>query len=282
MKVFFPAKLLLFGEYLVLVGGQALAMPLPKFGGYWKTNVPTDIALWKYLAFLESEPELSAQIVLKHFEEELIQGLRFESTIPIGYGLGSSACLVAAILKRYGRDSDIPNAEKQDLLALMESPFHGKSSGFDPLVIYMNQAVHINDEALLTTAIHQPLWQSQRPFLLDSGQGRQTSLLVQKFRQQMESEAYRNQIIHEAIPLSNSLIRALMDGNTQNFQTNIYAFSALQLALFADMIPDAVKDVWQSGLHAKTFALKLCGAGGGGFFLGFGDSPAAFETIPLT
>jgi mevalonate kinase len=36
------------------------------------------------------------------------------------------------------------------------------------------------------------------------------------------------------------------------------------------MIPQSFQDLWQQGLDEGHFALKLCGAGGGGFLLGMG------------
>jgi len=35
------------------------------------------------------------------------------------------------------------------------------------------------------------------------------------------------------------------------------------------MIPGPMTGVWEKGLADGTFALKLCGSGGGGFLLGY-------------
>jgi mevalonate kinase len=47
------------------------------------------------------------------------------------------------------------------------------------------------------------------------------------------------------------------------------ALSHLQFASFEEMIPPNIRAIWAHGLETREFALKLCGAGGGGFFLGY-------------
>ena len=36
-----------------------------------------------------------------------------------------------------------------------------------------------------------------------------------------------------------------------------------------EMIPDSLKEIWNEGLKLDSFYMKLCGSGGGGFFLVF-------------
>ena len=73
-------------------------------------------------------------------------GLYFDSSIPQGYGVGSSGALVAAIYDKYASDkiTVLENLTRDKLLKLksifsmMESFFHGKSSGLDPLNSYLS------------------------------------------------------------------------------------------------------------------------------------------------
>ncbi len=87
----FPAKVLLFGEYTVLNGGTAFAIPFSRFSGSWKTDIAGagPMAFLRYL--LELDNVISPK-VLKAIEENWV----FESNIPIGYGVGSSGALTAA------------------------------------------------------------------------------------------------------------------------------------------------------------------------------------------
>jgi mevalonate kinase len=69
----------------------------------------------------------------------------FDSSIPQGYGVGSSGALVAAIYDKYAQNkiTVLENLTREKLLELkiffsqMES-FHGKSSGLDPLNSYLS------------------------------------------------------------------------------------------------------------------------------------------------
>jgi mevalonate kinase len=45
--------------------------------------------------------------------------------------------------------------------------------------------------------------------------------------------------------------------------------SRLQLEAFQEMIPSKLRQVWETGLNERQFAIKLCGAGGGGYFIGY-------------
>ena len=64
----------------------------------------------------------------------------FDSSIPQGYGIGSSGALVASIYDQYALDkiTVLENLTKEKLqhlktvFAAMESFFHGKSSGLRP------------------------------------------------------------------------------------------------------------------------------------------------------
>ena len=38
------------------------------------------------------------------------------------------------------------------------------------------------------------------------------------------------------------------------------------------MIPKLYREIWKKGLEDKTYFLKLCGAGGGGFLMGITPS----------
>ena len=63
----------------------------------------------------------------------------FDSSIPQGYGVGSSGALVAAIYDQYALNkiTVLENLTKDKLVQLKQSLqqwnlFHGKSSGLDP------------------------------------------------------------------------------------------------------------------------------------------------------
>ena len=87
-------------------------------------------------------------------KKDIEKGLYFDSSIPQGYGVGSSGALVAAIYDKYASDkiTVLENLTREKLLKLktifsrMESFFHGKSSGLDPLNSYLSLPILINSK----------------------------------------------------------------------------------------------------------------------------------------
>jgi mevalonate kinase len=71
---------------------------------------------------------------LAELKNDVETGMYFDSSIPQGYGVGSSGALVAAIYDRYAQDkiTVLENLTREKLLQLknifsqMESFFHGK------------------------------------------------------------------------------------------------------------------------------------------------------------
>src|SRR5690606_11283950 len=92
--------------------------------------------------------QLNCQFDITSFEFDISQGLFFDSTIPQGYGVGSSGALVAAIFDRYEQENhstlDINKLKK--IFSQMEYHFHGASSGVDPLISYLNSPILIRNK----------------------------------------------------------------------------------------------------------------------------------------
>ncbi len=272
----YPSKLLLFGEHTVLTGSKALAVPFSLFKGQWRRN-NTDHSLQqdlpRLLHFLESKQqtgELPFSISLSAFKEDLSKGWYFESTIPQGYGVGSSGALCAAIYDKYAekREDHQLNLLKKKL-AFLESFFHGQSSGTDPLIIYLNAPLLIDESknSLPVQPERQSISGNYRYFLMDTGIKRLTAPYVQSFLQQYQSENYQRQIDKELSPLINKAIDSFLLGNDEKVFLFTKKISEQQFVLFKKMIPDSFIDRWEKSLSIPSVAVKLCGAGGGGFLL---------------
>lgn len=285
----FPAKLLLFGEHTVLKGSQALAIPFPAFKGFWafvtqkndraqkQQSLPQLLA---YLKNLKGKNELEAPLQLHSLERDLQKGLYFESNIPTGYGLGSSGALCAAIYHRYVGDKkneEFTVLKKQ--LAQIESFFHGSSSGIDPLIIFLNQAVLIaQDKKITTTAFDktdEPL--SYTYFILDTGISRQTAPFVNVFLEKCHSVTFYNRLQSELNPYTNAAIKNILAGKNKDVFNWMHRISEFQLQYFREMIPSDFIEVWKKGIDRSDFKLKLCGAGGGGFLLGMYEKNSEAE-----
>lgn len=285
----FFAKLLLFGEHTVLQGSPALALPFTRFSGAWRFAPASEAAslqqsLPKWLVYLQNLQQngtLLADLDLDLFAQDLVAGIYFASNIPTGYGTGSSGALCAALYTRYAREqsskkdsSGFPALKK--VLAQLESFFHGASSGTDPLICYLNHAVLLQPDGRIER-IDVPAWPTStsiRFFLLDTGLARSTEPLVQWFMACCKEPDFLAHIRQIHVPLTAKAIELFLEGNWEELLVIFQKISEAQWADFQTMIPAGFAEVWQKGLQTRQFALKLCGAGGGGFLLGMAGNEA--------
>ncbi|MBN2238072.1 MAG: hypothetical protein JW729_10965, partial [Bacteroidales bacterium] len=159
----------------------------------------------------------------------------------------------------------------KSIFAQMESYFHGKSSGLDPLNCYIQYPLLIkNSSEIKTVGIPRNKFDKNGAiFLINSGKPGKTAPLVNHFLESYKDADYKNAIDNELIPLNNTLITTLLEGNGTEFFNLLDKLSNFQLQYFDRMIPDAIRDLWKEGVESKLYSLKLCGSGGGGFMLGF-------------
>ena len=108
----FYSKILLFGEYGIIKDSRGLSIPYNFFKGALKTADPLKGAaresnenLRRFATYLEtvSREFPDTGFDLDRLRDDLDAGLYFDSSIPQGYGVGSSGALVAAIYDRYAR-----------------------------------------------------------------------------------------------------------------------------------------------------------------------------------
>jgi len=266
---YYPAKLLLFGEYTVLNGSQALAVPLNQYQGKWiKKDVQDPSSkngMDNYVAWLKSKELLNSEtehLILSDLEN----GWNFESTIPIGYGIGSSGALVAAMYDRYFPVSEDVNVI-HSTMAQMECFFHGASSGLDPLISYTQKAIYKDEEGRYH-AVVDPGWpEGYKIFLLDSGLGRETGPLVQMYKEKLLDPIFAEKIQRQYIPVVEHAIHFYLAGENKMLEECISNISQFQREYFQEMIPDHVKTKWDELVSKSGVYVKLCGAGGGGYFI---------------
>lgn len=281
---FYPSKLLLFGEYTVIKGSKALAVPFPTLGAHWKKDKNKAQAynhLWdRLLYYFNAKPEIKDFLNLVELQRKLTEGWYVESNIPVGYGLGSSGALCAAIFNQFnkGLDGDTPESMKTKL-ALMESFFHGQSSGIDPLVSYLNQPIILENNQCQVVPDSPLPFISSSFFLLDTDIKRETAPLVQTFLQACQNQQYEAACANQLSQENNTAISALLDENMPLLNQAFRRISQLQWELFQPMIPAAFKNIWKAGLDSDSYYLKLCGAGGGGFLLGFAKNPKQTQEL---
>jgi mevalonate kinase len=296
----FFGKILLFGEYSLMRGSAALVLPFSR--NYVKLLFP-DASLSaseariarnsnkQLQAFMDYLHDQSGEIItgfsFERMKNDLANGLYLWSNIPSGYGLGSSGALVAAIYHLYGEGRLAGTAEKQagdeifppeklDALkitfARMEAFFHGASSGLDPLSSYVKKPLLVDYQQSISIVTQKLKSNSNNGgfFLLDTRMPRNTKPLVKAFHAKCQNASFLEMLNKEYIPLNNACINAVLH-NDKNLHERMHRLSDLQLKHFKEMIPEAFLLPWAQGLSSGKYTLKLCGAGGGGFLLGYTD-----------
>lgn len=295
----YNAKILLFGEYTVIFESKALTIPYTYFTGKWSfmgsnkytrmdKAVKSNRDLHRFLQYLESKSpiEKSCNLDLDRFREDLEKGLFFESNIPQGYGVGSSGALVAAFYNDYCPEPLVAGdneslQELKEMFSLLESYFHGTSSGMDPLNCYIGEPLLFEGKksAQIVEVPRQTSNKDGAIFLINSGYPSATEPLVKLFLSKVDDEKFRKSVHEELIPLTNSSIDNIISGNLDRLFTDIGDISEFQLFNFREMIPEKFMDLWKQGLDSGEFYLKLCGSGGGGFLLGFTRDYAIAEKL---
>ena len=279
MSSVFFAKILLFGEYSVIKNSMAISTPYSLFEGTLQfrknnpfTHDPEMTSLIQYLKQLKQNNELIFDFDIASFEFDLTKGLFFDSSIPQGFGVGSSGALCAALYERYGtplknNTDDIMELKKK--FALLESHFHGTSSGIDPLISYLGHSLLLKEnQTLKKIAIPEYGHGNKGIFILNTGRSRKTEPLVHLFLEKLKNKTFRNMIENKLLPLNNSCIKYFLSQKTDALHSNFKELSALQAEHFSPMIPQLLQNFWEQGLENNGYYLKLCGAGGGGFLLG--------------
>jgi mevalonate kinase len=269
----YPAKVLLFGEYAVVVGGQALAMPLKLRSGHWeRRNEPIPEVLQQFIVFLEQQASAGSipfPATPSKLRELLEAGWKFHSNIPIGYGLGSSGAFCAAVYDLIATNPDKPK-EARTHLAWLESFFHGKSSGIDPMVSWLNASLVFSaDKEFKVVRRQRPM---KRFFLISTGIARETAPLVQRFLEKCQEQPEFETLVRETLgPLNEEAIQYFLDAQTPELWAHWKAISQFQWEHFREWIPDNMHRFWLKGLQSDAYALKLCGASGGGYLLGMSN-----------
>lgn len=282
----FYAKILLFGEYGIIKDSKGLSIPYNYYKGALRmdnstaeTAVQSNKKLQDFAKHLATVDTHLVQFDLDRLTADLAKGMYFDSSIPQGYGVGSSGALVAAIYDRYALEkiTVLENLTQTKLTTLktifaaMESFFHGKSSGLDPLNSFLSLPIMIHSKSKIepTGIPSQSQHGKAAVFLLDSGMTSKTAPLVSIFLDNFEAPAFRKMMKDEFIALSDRCIEHFLSGNIASLFSDVKKLSSVVLQHFSPMIPKRFLSIWKKGLETNAYYLKLCGSGGGGYILGF-------------
>ncbi len=282
----FYSKILLFGEYGIIKDSKGLSIPYSFYNGALKKDdkaseeaKTSNESLRKFTKYIQGIDDAIVKFDIERLLEDVNSGMYFDSSIPQGYGVGSSGALVAAIYDKYAFDkiTVLENLTREKLLKLksifsaMESFFHGSSSGLDPLNSYLSIPILINSkDNIEATGI--PAQQSEGKggvFLLDSGIIGETAPMVGLFMEKMKQEGFRSMLKNQFIKHTDACVDDFLKGDIKSLFRNTKQLSKIVLNNFKPMIPQQFHELWKKGLETNDYYLKLCGSGGGGYILGF-------------
>jgi len=281
----FYAKILLFGEYGIIKDSKGLAIPYNSYQGALiiaddtsEKAIDSNRKLKEFYSYLIKLKDPTIQLRLDDLKIDIDRNMHFDSSIPQGYGVGSSGALVAAIYDKYAdhKITVLENLTREKLLKLklifskMESFFHGKSSGLDPLNSYLSLPILIKSKNNLeATGIPSQKEGKGAVFLLDSEMIGETQPMVNIFMNKMKNEGFRKMIDRDFARHTDNCIDDFLHGNVKSLFGNVKKLSKVVLKHFKPMIPDSFHQLWENGIETNDYYLKLCGSGGGGYILGF-------------
>jgi mevalonate kinase len=282
----FYSKILLFGEYGIIKDSKGLSIPYNFYNGALKKDenpskeaIKSNENLKKFITHLESIDDNHVSFDFDTLKSDVASGMYFDSSIPQGYGVGSSGALVAAIYDKYAQDkiTVLENLTREKLLKLkeifseMEAFFHGKSSGLDPLNSYLSIPILINskDHIEATGIPSQKQEGKGAVFLLDSGIIGETAPMVRIFMENMKQEGFRKMLKDQFIKHTDACVEDFLKGDIKSLFRNTKQLSKVVLNHFKPMIPRQFHELWEKGIETNEYYLKLCGSGGGGYILGF-------------
>jgi mevalonate kinase len=159
----------------------------------------------------------------------------------------------------------------------MESYFHGKSSGLDPLNSYLSIPILINSkkDIKVTGIPSQKSMGNGAVFLMDSGRASSTAPMVNIFMEKMKKDGFRKIINEKFIKHTNLCVDNFLNGDLSALFNNTKRLSKIVLDNFKPMITNEFHSLWKKGIENDSYFLKLCGSGGGGYIIGFTEN---FET----
>ncbi len=152
----------------------------------------------------------------------------------------------------------------------MESFFHGKSSGIDPLICYFNLPLLIRSEQdISTVGIPKKKEGKGAIFLLNTGIPSKTHSMIQIFFRKLKHDKFKKILKEEFIKYNEICIEAFLKEDFPILLKNVKKLSIWIFHHFRPMIPKNFWKIWKEGIYSNIYYLKLCGSGGGGFILGF-------------
>ena len=197
------------------------------------------------------------------------------SSLRIGAGLGSSACLSVVILKALTQSlgQALDTSRLANLANRLERQFHGRPSGLDTAVVAYGQTIEFSKTSTPRTIEGKQF--KQWPFvLIDSGVRSSTKDMIKKATPYFLGQAGEKRV-ERFNKVSQMMIDALEKGAIHAAKEAIYESQKLlhEIHVIGDHLNSMLSSLNSIGIHA----CKPTGAGGGGFILALLDPKRAID-----
>lgn len=277
-ETFVPGKWVLAGEHAVLRGGRAVALPRHDIG--LRLMFEPDSRLSR----LEIDP-MPAQEVIQGLASALIEKverekgivlqeprgiLKFQSTIPIGGGLGSSSALCVAMVRLMTASLRLSVIEQIEWATELENRFHGRSSGMDVTVATLGRPILFargpSYELIQVTSLPNFRFHDTelRAKTLDCIE--KVSMLA---RHDLITATKLDEKMKQAAIDSVDALVAYDRGETdRSLQSLARAMNSAQECFEGwNLVPERVSELALKIKRSGALAVKLTGAGNGGFLV---------------
>ena len=105
-------------------------------------------------------------------------------------------------------------------------------------------------------------------YIIDSKIDSSTKKMIKVFEDKISKSEFRLFFNSKFINNTNQCIDHLIN-TSKLFRDSVKELSNDTLHNFQEMIPEKLKHKWKEGIKNDSYYMKLCGSGGGGFFLAY-------------
>jgi mevalonate kinase len=285
-EIHVPGKWVLAGEHAVLRGATAVAFPHSEFRLMLRFDPQLEGASSRD-GSLEIHPEWARSVIMDLLQmvrdEQNSRGREFhfpsgrltlESSVPSGAGLGSSAALCVAVARWLSATLGVPDASILEFATHLEHRFHGKSSGMDVAVCAVAKPISFvrGRGPTFLQLEHFPKFSFH-----DTGLRASTSECIRRVEQLREDDpvsairadelmSRASRLILEGLPqfdgaASETQRQAALKRVAEGMKSAHEAF--LIWSLVPGKVQREIEDLYREG----ALAVKITGAGGGGFLV---------------
>ncbi|MEE3003249.1 MAG: hypothetical protein VX335_02745 [Pseudomonadota bacterium] len=267
------AKFILTGEHSVLRGGGALVFPLNS--KQVKLNYTSTPDLLTVSFSGESEESMSiifwglldsALTLIGRYGEVIKGKIYIENSIPLGMGLGFSAAICVVLTKFFISLGWIEEGNLVAFATKLEDYFHGKSSGIDVLGVTSDECVFFSGGSAKKNLVLP--WRPKF-YLMYTGHVSVTAKCIKKVQNlALSDQCYATDIDNE-MSKSVLLAKEALELGEEGFEQLCASMEAAQLCFEKwGLVPPAVSDKIAFMKQNGAAAVKLTGAGDGGYLLG--------------